>query len=58
MIKMTKKDIKDLLEKYTLDYEANKRAWLNDTRSYQTYAKIKGEIQERMSDLKRMLGEE
>lgn len=55
---MTTKDMKDLLEKYTIDYEDNKRAWLNDTRSYQTYAKIKSEIQERINNLKRMLGEE
>lgn len=55
---MTKKDLEDLLEKYTIDYEDNKRAWLNDTRSYQTYAKIKGEIQERIDSLKRILGEE
>lgn len=53
---MKRKDAQELLMRYKLELTENKRLWLDDTRSWKSYDKIRKELECRIDKLEIALG--
>lgn len=55
-LKLTEEQLEEYLNKCDLEIKANKEAWLNGTRSYATYAKVRRELENKKVKLMEVLG--
>lgn len=55
-MKVSRKDAEELLARHKIDLKTNKEMWLNDTRSWKSYDKIKKELEQKINALEAVLG--